>query len=289
MELQITTLIENMPDKEEDLACEHGLSLYIEFDGKKILFDTGQTGAFLDNARKLDKPVENVDYIIISHGHYDHSGGVPRLAEKLSEAGGKCIPMYIGAEFFQKKYKHLSDGSYRYNGNPFEEALLQTEKIGLHKIEENITLLEENILLFKNFTRVTEFEKRNEKFVVENKDMEKDEGADFLPDDFADELALGLRTSKGLVLVVGCSHVGVVNIIRNVMERTGEKIYCVLGGTHLIEADEERLTRTTEALLDCGISQIAVSHCTGEAGMEYVAEAFGDRFMVNNTGNVYCI
>ncbi len=308
MELKITTLIENMPDKEECLACEHGLSLYIEFDGKKILFDTGQTGAFLDNARKLDKPVEDVDYIIISHGHYDHSGGVPGLMEELSigRAGdipgqkevSRPIPMYIGAEFFDKKYKHLSDGSYRYNGNPFEETLLTNTAIGLHKVHADVTSLSEKILLFKNFKRFTDFEKRNEKFVVERACEENPaEGTgrvnnhEFqpVPDDFPDEMALGLRTSKGLVLVVGCSHVGIVNIIRNVTERVHDPIHCVLGGTHLIEADEERLKKTTKALLESGISQIAVSHCTGEPGMEYVAGAFGERFMINNTGNVYTV
>lgn len=346
MELKITTLIENMPDDEEILACEHGLSLYIEFDGRKILFDTGQTGEFVSNAQKLGKSLAEVDYFIISHGHYDHSGGVMRLVKELKDAvsvgteegiGSKPwlmekpadagsgtvtpISMYVGAEFFHKKYKHLSDGTYRYNGNPFREADLPAERLALHKITEDVTYLEENIMIFKNFKRVTSFEKPNPKFIVERFDrlgdnpgisMERAEtsvgGFTELPDvsetslangkkeisvyeqdDFRDEIALGLRTTKGLVLVVGCSHVGIVNISQTVMERTGEQVYSVLGGTHLMEADEERLDKTMISLRECGLEQIAVSHCTGDAGMEKVAQEFGSNFVKNNTGHVYVV
>ena len=293
MELKITTLIENMPDDAGELACEHGLSLLLEYAGKKILFDTGQTGAFLDNAQKLGKDVNAVDYIVISHGHYDHSGGVIRLMGKLGTTDDSLvtgelratrpIPIYVGEEFFGKKYKHLSDGSYRYNGNGFEESDLPTEQVSLQKITADTTYLEKDIILFKNFKRYTDFEKPNPKFMVEK------EASIYEQDDFRDELALALRTSKGLVLVVGCSHVGIVNILRTVMERTGEKVYCVLGGTHLVEADEGRLDKTMTALRDCGISQIAVSHCTGEPGMERVEQEFGDNFVKNNTGHVYVV
>ena len=210
MELQITTLIENMPDDMGELACEHGLSLYIEFAGKRILFDTGQTGEFFSNARRLGKSIADVDYVIISHGHYDHSGGVPRLVEELAEAsvqtGADCgkvqgkttegtmsrrppLPMYVGAEFFHKKYKHLSDGSYRYNGNGFDEADLPVQKVSLHKLSADITCLEENIIIFKNFKRFTDFEKPNPKFVVERVEaMEASRTAepDYQQDDFRD-------------------------------------------------------------------------------------------------------
>lgn len=324
MELKITTLIENMPDDAQMLACEHGLSLFVEFAGKIILFDTGQTGAFLSNAQKLAKDVRAVDYIVISHGHYDHSGGVMRLMESLRNTSGlpvtdeaqitRPIPMYVGEEFFHKKYKHLSDGSYRYNGNGFEENDLSAEQVALHKIAADTTYLGENMILFKNFKRYTDYEKPNPKFVVEREvvtmvdepemptggseeiaevwKMNQESTSETLiyeQDDFRDEMALGFRTSKGLVLVVGCSHVGIVNILQTVMERTGEKVYSVLGGTHLVEADEERLDKTMAALRDCGLSQIAVSHCTGEPGMERVEQEFGDNFVKNNTGHVYVV
>lgn len=330
MELQITTLIENMQDDAEELICEHGLSLYIEFGGKRILFDTGQSGDFLKNAKKLGKSVQDVDYIVISHGHYDHSGGLPKLMEEPETTGAsglfeepgttgasglfetqatspKGIPMYIGAEFFDEKYKLLSDGTYRYNGNPFKENDLPTEKLSLHKITGDITYLEEDIILFKNFQNRTDFERLNPKFFVKRSEngVKKDAscgletnaekkvfadapvGENYELDDFRDEMALGLCTSKGLVLIVGCSHVGIVNILQTVKERIDLPIYSVLGGTHLVEADEGRLIKTVEAMKTLGLQQIAVSHCTGEPGMICVEQAFGKQFVKNNTGNVY--
>ena len=163
MELRITTLIENMPDEAGQLAYEHGLSLYIEFQGKRILFDTGQSGDFLKNAQVLDKSMQKMDAVIISHGHYDHSGGVPAFAKELKQS----IPMYVGAGFFEKKYKLLSDGTYRYNGNPFTEEELPKDKVCLQKVTEDVTCLHDNILLFKNFRRVSDFEKLNPKFFLQ--------------------------------------------------------------------------------------------------------------------------
>ena len=117
MSFKITTLIENMPDTEGKLAYEHGFSVFIEFDGRKILFDTGQTGAFVENAEALGVNLSETDAVILSHGHYDHTGGVPKLLKTLE----KRTPLYIGKEFFASKYKKLEDVSYKYNGNPFSK------------------------------------------------------------------------------------------------------------------------------------------------------------------------
>lgn len=290
-ELQITTLIENEADDEKLLFNEHGLSLYIEFQGKKILFDTGQTGKFLENATKLEKSIEEADYIFVSHGHYDHSGGVPGLLKYLSAQENaeysvesnrdKKIPLYVGNEFFHKKFKKLPQGFWHYNGNPFREEELENSQVALNRITEDTTYITEDIVVFKNFTKYTDFEVTNPKFFIKQDDNS------YVQDEFVDEIALGLITTKGLVLIVGCSHVGIVNILENVKRRINVPIYSVLGGTHLVEADEERLEKTMAALMDFDLQQIAVSHCTGEQGMAMVKEAFGDGFIQNNTGNIY--
>lgn len=277
-ELRITTLIENMPDDEGKLIAEHGLSLHIEFDGKRILFDTGQTGDFVQNAEHLGIDLKALDDIMISHGHYDHSGGVMTLLSEME----KQIPFYVGEGFFTPKYKHLSDGTYRYNGNPFAKQELPEQKIDLHMVTEDITRLSDKIILFKNFPAVSGFEHKNEKFVLP-------EGDTYRVDAFEEEIALGLRTSKGLVLIVGCSHVGICNILQAVKSRVDEPIYAVLGGTHLMEADEERLEKTMEIFRKFGVQWVAVSHCTGEQGIALAKETFGERFILNNTGNMFVI
>lgn len=277
-ELRITTLIENMPDEEGRLLAEHGLSLHIEFDGRRILFDTGQTGDFVKNAAGLGINLKDLDDIMISHGHYDHSGGMMTLLSEID----RSTPFYVGEGFFEPKYKHLSDGTYRYNGNPFAEKELSDEKVDIRIVKEDVTKLSEKILIFKNFPAVSGFEKMNEKFVLP-------QGEAYIRDEFREEIALGLRTSRGLVLIVGCSHVGICNILQAVSERVGDPIYAVLGGTHLMEADEERLEKTMEVFREFGVQCVAVSHCTGEQGIALARENFGEQFILNNTGNKFVI
>lgn len=148
MELKITTLIENQPGQDGRLAFEHGLSLFIEFAGKRLLFDTGQTGAFADNAEKLSIDLSQLDAVILSHGHYDHSGGLARLLPLLSPG----TPIYAGKEFFAAKYKKLPGDRFQYNGNPFPREIFASYPVRLHLLEAGVSALSPDILLFKNLT-----------------------------------------------------------------------------------------------------------------------------------------
>ncbi|MBP3610059.1 MAG: MBL fold metallo-hydrolase [Lachnospiraceae bacterium] len=309
MSFKITTLIENMPDTDEKLAYEHGFSVFIEFDGKKILFDTGQTGAFVKNAEVLGVNLSETDAVILSHGHYDHTGGVPELLKTLE----KRTPLYIGKEFFAPKYKKLEDGSYKYNGNPFPKELLLGEPslLEVNFVEEKVTWLTERMVLLKNFSRVSAFEEVNPKFflkreeremstnvengvewnkqsttVDQNTDKEVKASVAYEQDFFVDEIALGLVTDAGMVLIAGCSHVGIVNMLEHIKRELSVPVAAVLGGTHLVEAGEERLQKTVQAFREHGVKTIAVSHCTGENGMELLKKEFAGGFVVNNTGNI---
>ena len=276
MSLKITTLIENMPDKGDKLAFEHGFSAWVELDDKKILFDTGQTGVFAGNAEQLGIDLSEADGVILSHGHYDHTGGVPALLTKLK----KKTPVYMGKEFFLPKYKLLEDGSYKYNGTPFEkEQLTENAMAEPYYIEDTVTKISGNLILFKNFSRTNDFEKVNPKFFVRT-----EQG--LVQDLFLDEIALGIVTGQGLVLLVGCSHVGIVNILETVRKTLSIPIAAIIGGTHLVEAREDRLEKTIEAFRVHGVKTIAVSHCTGEAGMALLQKEFPEGFVLNNTGNV---
>ena len=299
MSVKITTLIENMPDQEGKLCYEHGFSAFIEFDGKKLLFDTGQTGAFVENAKALGIDLSQIDVVVLSHGHYDHTGGVPALLTQLK----KKTPLYIGKEFFASKYKQLEDGTYKYNGNPFSKNLVMGEDslLDVHFVEQDVTWLTERIVLLKNFARVSEFEKINPKFFLKKekksalreaetesgKSLSQETESQYEQDLFLDEIVLGLLTEKGLVLIAGCSHVGIVNILEHTKQKMEIPVVAVLGGTHLVEAEEERLLKTVQAFREHGVQTVAVSHCTGEMGMQLLQKEFATGFLLNNTGKVF--
>lgn len=275
MELQITTLIENHGDDNGELLFEHGLSLYIETYGKKILFDTGQSGDFLKNAKVLGKDLNTLDYCILSHGHYDHTGGLKLFVSEIR----KLPKLIIGKEFFKPKYKTIGINKYKFNGNSFREPFIQNLPTDMIKVSEDMVSLSDHIFVFHNFRNHNDFEQRNPKFFVKT-----DEG--YLPDDFIDEISLGIITKKGLVVVVGCSHVGIVNIIKTIIERTQMPIYAVVGGTHMVDADEERIKKTIETFQEMKIQMVAVSHCTGEKEILKIQEIMKEQFVHNNTGHV---
>lgn len=275
MGLRITTLIENSSDKDKLLINEHGLSLYIEFKGKKLLFDTGKSGDFIKNAEKLNINLNNLHYVILSHGHYDHSGGFRKLVENIY----KVPKLIVGNEFFNKKYKLVEENIYKYNGNSFDEKFIYKNNIDIKYINDDLLEITKDIILFSNFEKSTDFEYSNKKFYVK-----KDEK--YIKDTFSDEIVLAFKHEKGLCVICGCSHIGIVNILKTIMKRINMPIYSVIGGSHLSEADELRLNKTLEFLKENNIELLALSHCTGENAINKLKDQFGNNLLDNNTGNI---
>eukprot|EP00831_Metopus_contortus_P079432 TRINITY_DN7901_c0_g1_i2.p2 TRINITY_DN7901_c0_g1~~TRINITY_DN7901_c0_g1_i2.p2 ORF type:complete len:302 (-),score=49.19 TRINITY_DN7901_c0_g1_i2:85-990(-) len=275
MNLKITTLIENKIDDKNVLINEHGLSVYIEVDKIKILFDTGQSGDFIKNAEKLKINLNDLNYVLMSHGHYDHSGGFRKLLDSVN----KSFKLIVGEGFFDKKYKYIENGNYKFNGNSFDDKLISENNIPIKYIDEDVYELNEKILVFSNFERKNNYEKLNKKFYIK-----KDEK--YINDNFSDEISLGIKHEKGLIVIVGCSHVGIVNILETIIKRTGMNIYAVIGGSHLVEADEVRLNNTMNYFREKNIEMLRLSHCTGEKAVARLEEEFKEKFEYNNCGNV---
>ncbi len=275
MKLTITTLIENNTDENGILFSEHGFSLYIEIDEIKILFDTGASGDFIKNAEKLNVDLNKVEYVILSHGHYDHSGGFTKLIDKV----GNSFKLIVGEGFFSEKYKGLEGDTYKYIGNSFDEEYINENNILIRYIKEDICYITENIMIFSNFKRNNNFELRNPKFLIKHNES-------YILDDFLDEIVLAVKLERGLLIILGCSHVGIVNILETIIERTGMPIYGIIGGTHLIEADGQRLNNTINFLKEKHINILGMSHCTGEYAVEKIKHEFKDKFVYNNTGNI---
>lgn len=257
----LRTLLENNLSQNKALIAEHGLSFMVETEKVKILFDCSAGSAARKNAEKMHVSLADVDYVVLSHSHYDHAGGYPDMA-----VHGVLAPLITGPKFFEEKYAG-EGGKYAYLGCGFGEELL-TEKGIERRVCEGCETLAEGCYVVGGFKRFYDFEKVPSRFVRQTR-----EG--MAADEFPDEVCLVLESEKGLVMVVGCSHPGILNMIESVRERFGKPVYAVFGGSHLVEADEERLRETMRILKDMGIAAAGFNHCTGDAAQSCLAQSGG--------------
>ncbi|MGB9686606.1 MAG: MBL fold metallo-hydrolase [Rectinema subterraneum] len=275
MRIRIVTLIENSPGEHLALKTEHGISFYIEKENHTIIFDTGQSGAFIQNARKLGINLEDIEMVAISHGHYDHSGGLRHLVDSAHP-----FELVVGKGFFNKKY--ATDGiSFEYLGNDFDEEYLKEQHISWQYAEKPIGEILPGIFILTNFPRIHEDEKINSRFVI-------DTGNAFVPDDFSDEISLAVETPRGFIVLVGCSHPGIKNMLDAAASRLPGPIYGVIGGTHLVEASEKSFAASVHYLATSGFKAIGVSHCTGNKGTAELQKS-SKVFFRNTTGHALVI
>lgn len=301
MKWKLTTLIENHIDKEEKYICEHGFSILIERVDKeapiRLLMDTGQSGLFYDNAVKMGISLANLNALFISHAHYDHAGGIKRLLEEVN-----VKKMYVGKNFFQGKYYEKKDGTLKNIGISFSREELEKTGISVCEIEKDEQIVFPGVTVYRNFFHIVDYEPLNPHFFVKKEEsgninnyfenetvsqVTTDEGSTmYTQDHFFDEIAVTLDVEEGIVVIVGCSHPGIMNILKTIEQRSGKRICGVIGGTHLMEADEKRLRKTIADLKERNINFIAVSHCTGEENLEVIKENFEEKFIFNCTGNI---
>ncbi|MCF7936087.1 MAG: MBL fold metallo-hydrolase [Synergistales bacterium] len=272
--LRVTTLVENTQGEHLALRNEHGISFYIEKEGYRILFDTGQSDAYLDNAFRMGVDPSLLDAVVISHGHYDHSGGFRHLLRYTD-----TFQLRLGQGFFTEKYA-FRNGAYDFLGNDFDESLLKERKIAYSFVTGEVEQLMPGVYIITGFPRIHEDERVNPRFVLRT-----EEG--FVEDPFDDELLLALESSKGWVVVLGCSHPGMRNMLDAVRNHLGGSIYAVLGGTHLVEAEGASLERSLHYLQDPEFGVIGVSHCTGKEAVSRLKEMLEEqgRFFHNVTGS----
>lgn len=249
--MEITTLVENSPGEHTALVVEHGLSFLIETETTTLLFDTGQSDAFLKNAQRLQKDLSKVEHVVLSHGHYDHSGGFRPFCEAPH---ANPFTVWTGAGFFVPKYGRYN-ASYQYLGNDFGPSFLAERAIA-HRTVQGVEEIAPGVWVVTDFPRIHSDEVIHPRFVL------REDGA-WKSDLFTDEVLLVLETPKGLVVVVGCSHPGILNMLDTVGERFDRPLYALIGGTHLVEADVMRTHHTIAAFKERGIEILGISHCSG--------------------------
>lgn len=272
METSITTLVENRPGAHRSMIHEHGISFYIEHRGNTLLFDTGQSDALLENAAIVRADLGAVDHVVLSHSHYDHTNGVPFLAA----AGYSTFTLHVHAAFFHRKFS--TDGiSTTYIGPSWDEAWCADGGIEIDRVDGTGTELLPGLHIVTGFDRTHPEEVNNPRFVVERPGSEALE-----VDDFRDEVSIVLETARGLVVLVGCSHPGIMNMLDTVRSRFSDPIFAVLGGTHLVEAAGARLDTAITYLQSDAVGRLGLSHCTGDEAMDRLSSS--DRFFRNVTG-----
>lgn len=250
--VRITALMDNKPSENKALCNEHGLSYLVEGNGIRFLFDCGAGPHPWENAHRLGLDVGNLDAVVLSHSHYDHAAGY----RDLLEMGGGSPLLYTGKRFFEPKFAY--DGTkYTDLSAGFDRAFLEAHHVS-HREVADVTELAKGVYLLSGFPRKNEFETIPERFV-----RLTDQG--FVPDDFEDEICIALDVGGKLVILVGCSHPGILNMVEHVHKVLSLPVYGVFGGTHLVEADEARVSRTVRRLREMGVEILGLSHCSGEA------------------------
>jgi 7,8-dihydropterin-6-yl-methyl-4-(beta-D-ribofuranosyl)aminobenzene 5'-phosphate synthase len=273
MELKITILAENSVVGPFSVIGEHGFSAFVETKYFNFLFDTGQGKALINNAMALKKDLSSIKFLYLSHGHYDHTGGLVDLLKIKSP-----LDIYAHPDIFLERY-WIKDEVQRYIGIPFSRAYLQA--LGANFIFHNdFQEIAKNVFSSGEVIRNTSFEKIDKEMKIKN------EKGEFVQDQILDDYSIAIKTTKGLVIILGCAHSGIVNILNHFIEKTGEKeIYAVLGGTHLGFANEEQINETIKFLNKYNIQKLGVSHCTGLSVSAKLFAQLKEKFFFASVGS----
>lgn len=269
--LKISILVENTT-MHMDMFGEYGLALMVEKDDKRFLFDTGSHGSIIHNSKVMGMSLDGLDGIILSHGHSDHTGGM------LEILNNHTVPVvYAHSKVFARRPLGAGTGKVRQIGCAF--SLIDLEKAGVNMMHiDDFAEIAPNMYLSGEITRKSDYENVGGAFQVE-------ENGELKPDLLEDDIALIIRQEEGLVIISGCAHSGIINIIDYAIEKTGEKrILAYIGGTHLIAASSERVDKTIEALQTYDIEKLVVSHCTGFYASARLFNSLGDKVVKGEVG-----
>jgi len=273
MKAKVTVLCENCVFSNIGAIAEHGWAAFIETDQGNFLFDTGQGKAIINNARYFNKDLSTIEGIIISHHHIDHTGGLLSVLEEIGK-----VNVYSHPDLFKDSYL-IRRGKEKHIGIPFRRTILESKGANF-KFNTDFKEIIPGLFLTGEVPRKTKFEKGDNDQVVKTE-------KGYIKDPILDDQTIIIDNEKGLFIILGCSHAGIINILNYAIQKTGQQhIHTVIGGTHLASVSEEVRENTIQALRNFDIGRIGVSHCTGLKTSVRLAQEYGDRFFFCNVGTV---
>lgn len=249
--LKLIVVVENTA-RGQGMLAEHGLSVCIHCGEKQIFFDTGQGFVLEQNANKLGIHLQRTAAVVLSHGHYDHTGGLSCLIRQNPD-----LQLFAHPAAFREKFSINAAGTGRNVGLP-ENSVSAIKDLKHPPIPTSQpTCIGGGIFATGTVPRTVDFEAEPESFYLDS--------VGSLRDDLEDDQALFFETSRGTVVLLGCAHRGVVSTLRYVQTLTNDRpIYAVFGGMHLVNATAERIERTVEAIQEINPTVIGPAHCTGD-------------------------
>ena len=272
MKVRLTTLSENSTTGPDTIG-EQGISILIEAGQRVFLLDTGQTVSATHNARALGIDLSRVEKIVLSHGHFDHTGGLPSVLRMVR----KEVEVVCHPDVWAAKHSVRKNASPRFIGIPFRQAELESDGARFTVTAEPLALAD-SITSFGEVPMTNEFETIDPHLRVKDGDV-------FRPDSLLDDRGVVVETSDGLVVVLGCSHRGLINSLEYAQELTGvRRISLVVGGSHLVGSSEERVWQTVAALKKLNVDRLGLCHCTSLPAAAIMAREFGDAFFFNSVG-----
>ena len=272
--LRITVLVDDRAPA--GLLAEHGFSLWIETGERRILFDTGQGDALRKNAKKLGINLRMTEMLILSHGHYDHTGGISHVLSLAPNLKLYCHPGIANLRYGTSKGLPKPIGIQRRSLRKIQGI----PKGNVHWITDDLPL-GDGAGITGPIPRETNYENTGGRFYSDLKCR----CADLIEDD----IALWLQTDRGLVVCVGCCHAGIANTLNHIRKlNNGSGIAAVIGGLHLLNSDAERLESTTTMLKSINANRIVPCHCTGEAAVKELRDVLGSDVVTTGYAGFFC-
>ena len=268
--IRVTCVVDDAVCDHSPFWGEHGLAFLIETESGSVLFDTGQSGTvLLHNLNLLGIEPETINALAISHAHYDHTGGLPALLDwgSVGDLRPTGIPLHAHPDLFRERFSRR-EGTPKFVGLPLERAALE-QRLTIQLSTEPAEVLP-GVWTTGEITDRAEPEGRSAYHLTYGT-----EGWE--PDPYRDDMSLVLETGRGLMVICGCCHAGLLNTLAHVRRTFGPDITTVAGGTHLLHADEAHLQRVMEVLRELDVPQLYLNHCTGQRAYVTLAQAFGEK------------